>query len=161
MYFTLVTVHVLAAIVWVGGVLFLALVGAPVLRRVEPPALQEELFNALGMRFRHVGWSAVAVLLVTGTWLLWSRGWLSTEVAGRAAFWRSPAGSALAWKLGAVIVMIGLNAVHDASLSPERVREMRQSPAWPATRRRMAVIARAGAVAALAVVMAAIRLARS
>lgn len=161
MYFTLVTVHVLAAMVWVGGVLFLALVGAPVLRRVEPADLREQLFNRLGMRFRYVGWMAVGVLLLTGTALLWMRGWLSAEVFGAAAFWRSPAGSALGWKLGAVVAMIVLNLGHDVALSPERARALRASPSWPAKRRRMVLMARAGALAALLVVIAAVRLARS
>ena len=44
--------------------IFLGVVGAPVLRRVEPPALRQRLFHELGLRFRTVGWWAVAVLVV-------------------------------------------------------------------------------------------------
>lgn len=161
MFFTLVTVHVLAAMVWVGGVLFLVLVGAPVLRRLEPPELREQLFDTLGMRFRYVGWLAVAVLIVTGTAILWVRGWLTMELFGASAFWRSPAGNALAWKLGAVVAMIVLNAGHDIALSPGRAKALRASPEWPATRRRLVLMARAGTLAALIVVIAAVRLARS
>ena len=51
-YWISVTVHVLAALFWLGGMLFLGLVGAPVLRAVEPPALRQRLFHDLGMRFR-------------------------------------------------------------------------------------------------------------
>ena len=59
LYFINVTIHVFAALLWLGGMFFLAAVGAPVLRRVEPPALRAELFRfmlallllAVGLRF--------------------------------------------------------------------------------------------------------------
>jgi len=47
LYFASVTVHVLAAMVWLGSMSFLAVVGAPVLQLVEPPELRQHLFNAL------------------------------------------------------------------------------------------------------------------
>jgi len=40
MYYLNVTIHVLAAMVWLGGMLFFAAVGAPVLRKVESPQLR-------------------------------------------------------------------------------------------------------------------------
>ena len=40
LYYASVSVHVLAAMLWLGGMFSLAVVGAPVLRRVEPPALR-------------------------------------------------------------------------------------------------------------------------
>jgi uncharacterized membrane protein len=76
-YFVSVTIHVLAAMLWLGGLLFLAAVGAPVLRRVEPASLRAELFERLGTQFRNVGWVAIAVLVVTGVANLYFRG-LST-----------------------------------------------------------------------------------
>lgn len=47
LYFLCVTLHVLAAFLWLGGIFFLAAVGAPVLRMVEPPSLRAELFHRL------------------------------------------------------------------------------------------------------------------
>ena len=67
LYLANVTVHVLAALVWLGGMFFVAVVGAPVLRRVESPALRSELFRELGERFRAVGWACIALLVATGT----------------------------------------------------------------------------------------------
>ena len=61
-YYLSVTVHVFAAILWLGGMFFLAVVGAPVLRTVEPPELRRELFRRLGERFRAAGWAAIGVL---------------------------------------------------------------------------------------------------
>ena len=48
----IVIVHILAAFVWLGGMLFLGDVGAPVLRRIEPAALRQRLFREIGLRFR-------------------------------------------------------------------------------------------------------------
>src|SRR5689334_7333788 len=59
-YLLNVTLHVLAAMLWLGGMLSLALVGAPVLRQVDPPALRAELFTRIGRRLRGVGWGAIA-----------------------------------------------------------------------------------------------------
>jgi len=38
LYHLNVTLHVLAGMLWLGGMFFLGVVGAPVLRRIEPPA---------------------------------------------------------------------------------------------------------------------------
>src|SRR5690606_8596520 len=80
LYLTSVTIHVLAALLWLGGMFFLAAVGAPVLRKVEPPSLRAELFQKLGEQFRRVGWAAIGVLIVTGIINLYFRGLLRAEV---------------------------------------------------------------------------------
>ncbi|MCC6771633.1 MAG: DUF4149 domain-containing protein [Gemmatimonadaceae bacterium] len=154
------TLHILAAIIWLGGILFFALVGAPVLRRVEPAALRSELFERLGMRFRVVGWGAVLTLLVTGTWLLQLRGWLAPAVISQGAFWRSPIGVALAWKLGLVTAMLVLTLVHDLAFSPARARALAERPDGAKVRRRLMLLARVGAMAGLGAVVAAVRLVR-
>lgn len=161
MYLTLVTVHILAAITWLGGVLFLALVGAPALRRVEPPSERAALFEAIGMRFRVVGWSAVAILLVTGVWLLHVRGWLSPELLLAPAFWGSGVGRALAWKLALVTTMLVLSLVHDvASTTPRGRGAAAGGEQTAATRRWVMMLARVGALAGLGAVVAAVRLVR-
>lgn len=159
-YYTLVTLHVLAALFWLGGMFFLGLVGAPVLRKVEPPALRQELFQLLGLRFRTTGWVAVAVLVVTGVLLLHARGLLSTTVLGDLAFWRTGTGIALAVKLAAVVTMIAVSLVHDFVLGPAAGREAPGSPGAIALRRRAALLARVNALVGLLLVIAAVRLAR-
>ncbi|HEU4437873.1 MAG TPA: DUF4149 domain-containing protein, partial [Methylomirabilota bacterium] len=57
--------HVLAAITWIGGMLFIALVLVPITRRLEDPALRTRLVHEIGLRFRAVGWIALGVLLAT------------------------------------------------------------------------------------------------
>jgi hypothetical protein len=108
---------------WLGGMFFLGVVGAPVLRQVQPPELRQHLFNAVGVRFRALSWSAIVVLLATGVLNLRYRGWLTWDSAlGAPAFWESATSNALAWKLGAVATMIGVSAIHDFVLGPGRAR---------------------------------------
>jgi copper resistance protein D len=114
-----VTMHVLAALLWLGGMFFLGVVGAPVLRAVEPVELRQHLFHALGLRFRSVGWAAIAVLVATGLLNLRCRGLLRWEgVLGEEAFWRTSLGHALAAKLVAVAMMVIISATHDFALGP-------------------------------------------
>ncbi|MGN6688243.1 MAG: hypothetical protein ACTHK1_11970 [Actinomycetales bacterium] len=56
------TLHVLAATIWVGGQLVLAAL-VPTLRGVSPDAP-----GAAARAFRRVAWGAFAVLVVTGIW---------------------------------------------------------------------------------------------
>lgn len=77
------TLHVLAAMLWLGGMLFLAVVGAPVLRGLEP-ALRARLFHQLGVAFRRAGWIAIAVLLATGVLNLHFTGVLRPASLGAA-----------------------------------------------------------------------------
>jgi len=161
LYFANVTLHVLAAMLWLGGMLFLGIVGAPVLRAVEPPALRQQLFQQLGLRFRSVGWSAIAVLVVTGIVNLFYRGWLQWDgVLGDARFWRTAVGHALAMKLVAVVMMVVVGLVHDFVLGPLAGAATPGSPRAMTLRRRAALLARANALLGVIVVVAAVRLAR-
>jgi len=153
-----VTVHLLAALFWLGGMFFLALVGAPALRELEDPRLRSRLFAALGRRFRTAGWWAIGVLVVTGTLNLHFRGLLRAEVLGDPVFWSGDYGTALAWKLGGVTAMIVVSAVHDFVLGPRASAEGGR----PDGRSRMLAswLARLNALLGIGVVVAAVYLAR-
>ena len=160
-YYATVAVHVLAAMLWLGGMFSLAVVGAPVLRRAEPPALRQQLFQALGHRYRSVGWWAIGVLVLTGVANLHFRGWLRWEgVLGDPAFWRTGVGHALAAKLAAVGTMVVVSIVHDFVLGPAAGRAAAGSTSALTLRRRAALLARLNAAVGVVVVLAAVRLAR-
>ncbi len=160
LYLANVTVHVLAAMLWLGGMFFLALVGAPVLRGVESDALRGRLFQALGERFRAVAWAAIGVLLVTGVMNLYFRGILDPVVRLDASFWQSRYGRTLAWKLGAVAAMVIISALHDFVQGPRSARLRPGSPEARRARRRAAWLARLNAALGVVLVVAAVRLAR-
>lgn len=158
-YYLNITIHVLAALFWLGGMFFLALVGAPVLRAVEPPELRRELFRRLGEQFRAAGWVAIGVLVVTGTVNLWFRGLLSATLF-EGAFWATPYGTALAWKLGAVTLMLAMQALHDFVWGPRASRVAPGSAEQVSMRRRASWLARGSALVGVVLVYAAVRLAR-
>ena len=160
-YYISVTIHLLAAFLWLGGMLFLAAVGAPVLRTVEPPELRQRLFHLLGTKFRAPGWMAIATLLVTGTINLHARGFLRWDgVLGTRAFWTTGIGMALAVKLLAVVLLVVMSAVHDFVVGPAAGRAVPGSLEAIALRKKTARLGRLSAVIGLLLIMAAVRLTR-
>jgi copper resistance protein D len=160
MYRIVVSIHVLAAMLWLGGMFFFALVGAPVMRKVEPPQLRALLFKQLGEQFRTIGWVSIAVLLVTGLLNLYFRGVLNGTLMS-AAFWHTAFGRALAWKLTAVITMLALQSFHDFKLGPAASRLATGTPEALRARSRAALLARISGVIGIVTVVAAVYLARS
>jgi uncharacterized membrane protein len=129
-------VHVLSAITWVGGMLFIALVLVPVARRLDDPALRTRLVQESGRRFRTVGWVALALLVVTGLGSLW----LSPALLWSPSFHL---------KGGLVGLALILGALHDFVLGPRAALP----GADPSARRRASWIARLNLVVALAIVL--------
>jgi putative copper resistance protein D len=118
MYFLNVWLHILAAAVWVGGLIYTAAVAVP-FALTHSEEERQRILRGLGRRFRWIGWSSVAVLIITGVGNLVLRLTpikLSQIVNGDVfdpnkverliAIW-------LPWKLMLVVVMIGLMAFHD------------------------------------------------
>ena len=158
-YFLTVTLHVLAALVWLGGMFFFAIV-APILRGIEDDALRASLFDSLGRRFRTVGWVCIAVLLATGVTQLRLRGWWGDAFWGASAVWGSALGRALAWKLGLVAMMLTVQGVHDFWLGPAAGRATPSSEGARVLRMRAAWLARINAFLGLLLVYFAVRVAR-
>jgi copper resistance protein D len=162
LYLLSVFVHVISAMTWLGGMLFLVLVIVPSLRRPELRGKSAELFTVLGTRFRTVGWTALVLLVVTGLFNVTHRGYsLGDLVTGRAfvGHW----GGALATKLAFVTVIFALSAVHDFWLGPKATRLAREGA--PAAERESArklasVLGRVTFTLALGVVAIAITLVR-
>lgn len=160
-YLFFVWLHILAAALWVGGMLFFVLVLLPLSRSERYRALAPELVQLSGLRFRTVGWTALILLIVTGTLALLYRGLGS--LLGEAAFWHAPFGSVLAMKLFLVAVVLGISAVHDFYVGPRSVARWQQAPDAPGTRRlrRLAAwMGRLNLLLSLAIVFLAVALVR-
>lgn len=159
LYLMTVTVHVLAAVIWIGGMVVFALL-APILRRVGDDRVRQELFQKLGVRFRTVGWICISVLVVTGIGQLRMRGWWGMAFWGTAGLWGSPLGHALVGKLVMVAALLGVQSMHDFYYGPKAGRAAPGTPEALALRRRAALLARVAVVVAVAVLWFAVRLAR-
>lgn len=130
------SLHVLAAVTWLGGMLFIALVLVPVARRLHDPGLRTRLVHEIGVRFRIVGWIALGVLLATGLVNLWLR----PELLTTTRFW---------WKAGLVVLALVLSALHDFVLGPRAGRP----DADPGARGRASWVARVNVVVVLVIVV--------
>jgi uncharacterized membrane protein len=127
-------IHVLSAITWVGGMLFIALVLVPTARAFDDGGLRTRLLQESGYRFRTIGWIALALLVVTGLLNLWFQPFLAPQFH---------------WKLGFVVLALILSALHDWVLGPRAALP----GADPSVRLRASWIARVNVVVALAVVL--------
>jgi uncharacterized membrane protein len=152
-YLLSVWLHILAAVTWIGGMFFLVLVVVPSLRKGDR-AVATKLLGESGKRFRTVGWTCFAVVLVTGTFNLWARGVRLHDFVDR--MWlSSPFGKAVVFKLSIFAVVLVLSAVHDFSIGPRAVTELERDPqsnVAAALRRRASVMGRINALLALALV---------
>ncbi|MGE3910792.1 MAG: DUF4149 domain-containing protein [Chloroflexota bacterium] len=160
-YHLSVLLHILSAVIWIGGMFFLALVVVPVARGLPPPE-RVALFGAVGRRFRAVGWICIAVLLVTGLINVTFRGvtWANLFTAD---LWGSPFGQTLAAKLAVVVLMLGLSVYHDFVIGPRSLRLAEQGHAHQEAerlRKRASYLGRIEAVLALLVLALAIMLVR-
>lgn len=161
MYQVSVYLHIIATVVWVGGMLFLALVAVPATRNLSP-AERGAIFSALGRRFRTVGWICIALLLITGPLNLGFRGY-SWESLSSGQMFSGEFGQTLAVKLILVAVMVALSLTHDLILGPASARAL-ANPATvhtaAALRRRTSWLARFNLVLGLLVVASAVALVR-
>lgn len=165
MYQLAVFLHVMSAVVWVGGALFLAMVIIPVSRRlpISPPQ-SAALLGLVARRFRNVSWAAIAVLVATGLFMTLGH-WRVTPVElARGDTWFT---EVLRTKLGLVLVVIVLSAVHDFALGPrvaDRLAALRQDGAPPeavrSARRWLVWVARINVLMALTVIALAVLLTR-
>lgn len=161
LYHLNVFVHVLAAVVWLGGMFFLAAVGAPVIRRLEPASLRRQLFESVGRQFRGLGWLAIVVLLITGIGNLHFRGLLVAEVWTGPEFWvGTNYGRTLAEKVILVAAMVAVQALHDFWLGPAAGRTEPGTRRATTLRRWASWMARGNAVLGVALLWVAVGLAR-
>ena len=130
-------IHVLAAVTWLGGMLFIALVLVPVSRRVQDFYLRVDLISQTGKRFRTVGWIALTLLVATGLVILFRRPWLLQVPAFQL-------------KAALVVLALGLSALHDFVLGP---RVGRLPPGDTAPRKRLSWMARINVLIVLTIVL--------
>lgn len=155
MYQVAAYLHLLAAMVWIGGMLFLALVLVPVARGLQdPPGVGMRLLGQAARRFRFPAWGALLALVATGIWLLVERGIGVTYLLSEQG---SSAGT-LRVKLALVVAVIALSALHDFGIGPRVARMMEAGgrPSASALRQRRLLTWLARVNVALVLVIAAL-----
>jgi len=106
--------HILAAIVWIGGMIFVVGVVGPYVRKTFPPAERAPLMAAIGKRFSALSWIAIVTLVVTGIYnaVRFVRSW---DVLLQTTF-----GHILLLKIILVAAMMSLSVAHDFFLGPRQ-----------------------------------------
>lgn len=109
--------HIIAAVFWVGGMLFLTLVVAPFLKTIEDENKRSEIYQVVGTKFRFWGWIAIAVLLVTGPLNLYYMG-IHPAAIFDASFRATDYGWTLTAKLAFVFLIVVSSLAHDFWFGP-------------------------------------------
>lgn len=158
MYSTLVILHILAAVSWVGGMIFLSLVLAPLVRSRKAVPEFMALFRSAALRFRPIVWVAMAILVMTGPMLLSFRGVAVVSPSSWSGI--------VMVKLTLVALLLFLTLLHDLVLGPQVSRvsaipESQRSAGEQVVFKTARWLPRLSLLIALAVVITAAMLARS
>ncbi|HWB22966.1 MAG TPA: hypothetical protein VG652_08765 [Gaiellaceae bacterium] len=111
----IVIIHLLAACVWVGGSIALVVAGVPAIRTLEGEP-RGKAMRELGLRWRPLGYSSLAVLGVTGVALAghdWNEG-------------RSPFHTVLWVKVGLSVALVAASYLHNFVYGPRLQKEIRE-----------------------------------
>lgn len=116
--------HVVAAIVWMGGMIFTSWVLQPVMRGSLSAPIRMPLYHEMGKKFKTISLVCLAVLGLTGLQKMWPMIWLEP-----AAF-LSPYGKILCVKLVLVGFILVLSYLHSWRWGP-RLTLLKDKPDSP------------------------------
>jgi putative copper export protein len=146
MYQINVWLHLIMATVWVGGLIYTMAVVIPFALSLSK-AERQPILRGLARRFRKIGWTAIALLFITGFVNFYYRtaglNALARQAENGANPGLSPVEQFMKWlgiKLGLIIVMVGLMLFHDIT----SLRDAKRNEGKPGT----APHNRAGSIAA-------------
>jgi putative copper resistance protein D len=154
-------IHLLAAITWIGGLAFIAMVLVPTLRRPELKSQAVLLLRVSGAKFMRIAYATLVTLVVTGTSNLFLKAGGSWDNV--AALWPTTYGRLLEAKITLVVVVIALALYHDFVVGPAATRAMEADPSGAAAlalRRRASWIGRINTLLSLAIMTLALLLVR-
>lgn len=164
-YQVIVLVHLLSAITWVGGTLFLVMVMVPLVRSQSIPSPQgAKLLGLIARRFRPVSWVSITLLVLTGLYLATHHWGVGIERFFYGTDWFV---KALQMKVGLVLLIIVISGVHDFIIGPRLSAQMenltgeaQSSPSIQRSKKSVIWLARANVVLVLIVLGLAVSLTR-
>ena len=160
-YFFVLWIHVIAAVVWVGGNLILAMVIVPHFRQSLPPVQRIKLLMQIGKRFEPIVWGCIGVLFFTGLINIFGAVDLTSATAISNAFMRT-----LLIKIVLFFLLIILTALHSMILAPRLVAAIEEldptleelPPEIKPLRSQMSVVSSLMGVVSLLILLAAVAL---
>ena len=120
MYQAAVIIHILSAITWLGGMLFLLMVLIPLARsQVESPGQAMALVRQAAQRFLPVAWASILLLAASGIFLATDHWSVSpSDFFGGADYFSPHFIRVLQIKTGLAALVIILSLAHDFVLGP-------------------------------------------
>ena len=151
-------IHVIAAVVWIGGNLILAMVIVPHFRQNLPPVQRIQILTLIGKRFEPIVWGCVLILIFTGIANIFNSVDLSSLVI---TFMRT-----LGIKLLLFIILLVLTGLHSFIYGPKLSKAIEdldpETEELPANvnsiRKKMAIVSSAMGVVSLLIILAAVAL---
>jgi putative copper export protein len=110
--------HIISAIFWVGGMLFLSLVIVPFLLALKDPKERSAVYRQIGPKYRTLAWISIIILLITGPVNLYLLG-INPAVIFTPDFLATGYGKALLIKLILVFVLVVSSLLHDFWVGPK------------------------------------------
>lgn len=159
-YQLVVFIHIIGAIGWVGGILFLRFVAVPAIRRLGAEE-RTQLLEDIGRRFRTFGYGLLVLLALTGVVQAAAYGATWQNLLD-GSFFQTRFGVRLGMKLFFIALMLIASISHDFFVGPASVRAARTGNVAEQERLRKIAswLARLTAVFALLVIYYAMRLVR-
>ncbi|MBK8576242.1 MAG: DUF4149 domain-containing protein [Elusimicrobia bacterium] len=150
--------HLAAAMIWVGGQLFLALVLGPTLRKSLPPKERMPLSLSIAQRFKRISHGALGVLLLTGLWQV-----RYVFLASLGSFTHTAYGQLFVLKMGLLVLTLVLGILHDKRWGPTMAKwsQSPESPEFKTATQRMIFWARLNVLVTLGIVACAAALRHS
>lgn len=164
MYFWFVVsmwLHLLAAIVWIGGLAFIAMVLVPTLRAPGMRAHAVTLLRTAGRKFQRIAYASLVTLGVTGVLNLYFKA--GGSIAAATQLLPTPYGHLLMTKVSLVVAIVALSLYHDFAVGPAAARAMEADPAGSSAsslRRRASWLGRINMLLSLVVMTLALLLVR-
>ncbi len=126
LYFLSIWLHLFAAAVWVGGMVFLSLGFLPTLRHPDLQPVRSTALRLVALRWRVIGWVSLLVLLLTGIYNIGVRGYgWGDLVTGH--LWTGAFGRTLLEKVSTFALLVLINALHDLWVGPKVTALARQN----------------------------------
>lgn len=106
MYFISVFIHIIAATIWIGGMIFFVIVLLPAIKNHPEKAM---LIHTVGLKFRMIGWPVLFLLLITGLYNMNVRqiGFSLQELTDNKY------GRMILYKLAIFLTTVVISAIHD------------------------------------------------
>ncbi|MCG6143590.1 hypothetical protein [Leptospira bandrabouensis] len=126
LYFILLILHVLSAMIWVGGMIFYVIVFIPVIRNPELKDQKLRLLQLTAIQFRNISYFIFAIFIFSGTGILYLKGFFQNGINWK--LWASNIGFMFIAKIGLFTVLFLSSLYHDFVTGPKTFTYLTTDP---------------------------------